>query len=308
MNSMNAINAKNSNNANNAINGVINLYKPPDITSHKAVKKVQGILGAKKAGHAGTLDPFAEGVLLVCINSATRIVEFLIDLKKEYIVEIQLGIETDTFDITGNTVNEKDPSHVTEEQLIDVFSNFRGEILQTPPVYSAIKKGGVPLYKLARKGITVEPEPRRVYIEELKLLNFNTPYVIISVKCSKGTYVRSLVNDIGRQLEVGAVVKSLKRTAVGNFRAEESVSLSELEAGNYRIYTIDEVLSFIPSLTLDELQSRMASHGNGFYIKEKYHKGRYRLKGPDGLLLGIGKINDNQYLKIEKIFGDNIKH
>ncbi len=295
-------------NANNEINGVINLYKPPDITSHNAVKKVQRILGVKKAGHAGTLDPFAEGVLLVCLNRATRVVEYLMDLKKEYIVEFQLGLETDTFDRTGRIIKEKDPSLVTETQLKDVLTGFTGEILQTPPVYSALKKGGVPLYKLARRGVIVEPEPRRVFIEELKLLNFTIPYVIIYIKCSKGTYVRSLVKDIGRELKVGATVSSLKRIAVGHFRVEESVSFTDIERGNFRAYSIDEVLSFVPSIELDEKQSRLASHGTGFFVKASYQKGRYRIKGQDGRLLGIGMISDDRYLKIEKIFEDKRKY
>lgn len=298
------MNATNAINAINAINGVINLYKPPDITSHRAVKKVQAILGARKAGHAGTLDPFAEGVLLVCLNSATRIVQYLMELKKEYIVEFQLGMETDTFDITGRVIRETDPSGISESQLRDVLSGFQGEILQTPPAYSAVKKGGVPLYKLARKGIEVKAEPRRVFIEEIGLLNFNPPCAIIKVRCSKGTYVRSLVKDIGRELGVGATVRSLKRTAIGDFKADAAVGFEELKRGDFKLYSMDEVLSFIPSLILDRQQSRLAFHGTGFFVKEFTKKGRYRLKKWDGGFIGIGNLDDRGYLKIEKIFKD----
>ncbi len=285
--------------------GVINLYKPPGITSHKAVKEVQKILKAKKAGHTGTLDPFAEGVLLVCIIQATRISEYLTDFDKEYLVTAQLGIQTDTYDITGKVLKETDPGKITENELKAVLEKFRGEIEQTPPIFSAIKKNGIPLYKYARKGITVELKPRLVNIYEIELVKFNSPYAIIRVSCSKGTYIRSLINDIGRELLVGATVKELKRTAIGNFRIEDSDTLESIKKGEYRLYSFNESLSHLPAIILNDSQLRLAVNGTGFSYEEKQSGHLYRLLDSKGNFVGIGYLTDSNFLKIEKIFKDN---
>ncbi len=284
--------------------GIINLYKPPDITSHNAVKRVQKILRTKKAGHAGTLDPFAEGVLLVCINRATRIVQYLTELDKSYIVEAVLGIETDSYDMTGRILKKQTSVDVTEQQVRDVLKRFEGEIIQRPPVYSAIKREGVPLYRLARKGIMVEPPPRRVKIKGIRLLNFDLPYVIIEVNCSKGTYVRSLIYDMGRLLKVGATVKALKRTAIGPYRVEDSDSFEDIEARRFRLISLEQALSIFPSLRLDDRQSRLAIHGTGFFIGRELKPGRYSLIDSKGGFLGVATLKENGQLKIEKILID----
>ncbi|NOX19833.1 MAG: tRNA pseudouridine(55) synthase TruB [Nitrospirae bacterium] len=288
--------------------GVINLYKPPGITSHKAVKEVQKILKAKKAGHTGTLDPFAEGVLLVCINQATRISEYLTGFDKEYLVTAQLGLQTDTFDITGKVIKETDPGGIKEDDLKAVLENFRGEIEQIPPLFSAIKKNGIPLYKYARKGITVELKPRLVNIYEIELVKFNLPYAIIRVSCSKGTYIRSLIHDIGRELLVGATVKELKRIAIGKFHIKEADTIESIKAGQYHLYSLNESLSHLPFLLLNNNQLRLAVNGTGFAIDKMGEPGDIiRLLDRNGNFIGIGRIAGNNFLKIQKIIKDNKK-
>ncbi len=282
---------------------VVNLNKPPDITSHQAGRKVQRILGASKAGHAGTLDPFAEGVLLVCLNDATRITEYLSSLEKEYIAHLQLGIVTDTLDITGRIIEEEDPSGITEDGIIRVLGQFKGELMQMPPMYSAIKQKGVPLYKLARQGITVQREERRVFIAMMELLSFSLPEFAVRIRCSKGTYIRSLARDIGEVLGVGAVVKRLQRTAIGHFKVEDSVSFEALRQGKCTFSSMDEALAHLNELTLNDDQFRLAGHGTEFFAETGISEGELvRLKSPGGDFFAIGKFKDGGLMKIEKVF------
>ncbi len=282
---------------------VVNLNKPPDITSHQAGRKVQRILGASKTGHAGTLDPFAEGVLLVCLNDATRITEYLSSLEKEYIAHLQLGMVTDTLDITGSIVREEDPSGIDEDRIIRVLRQFKGELMQVPPMYSAIKQKGVPLYKLARQGITVQREERRVFIAMMELLSFSLPEFAVRIRCSKGTYIRSLARDIGEVLGVGAVVKRLQRTAIGHFNVEDSVSFEALRKGKCTFSSMDEALAHLKELTLDDDQFRLAGHGTEFFAKPGISEGELvRLKSPGGDFFAIGKFKNGGLMKIEKVF------
>ena len=272
---------------------VINLNKPPDITSHQAGRKVQRILGASKAGHAGTLDPFAEGLLLVCLNDSTRITEYLSSLEKEYIAHFQLGIVTDTLDITGSIVREEDPSGIDEDRIIRVLRQFEGELMQVPPMYSAIKQKGVPLYKLARKGVTVPREERRVFIGVMELLSFSLPEFVVRIRCSKGTYIRSLARDIGEALGVGAVVRRLQRTAIGHFKIEDSVSFEALQRGVFTFSSMDEALGHLDELILNDDQFRLASHGTAFFAGAGMPGGELvRLKSPAGDFFAIGKLQD----------------
>jgi tRNA pseudouridine55 synthase len=305
--------------------GVINLYKPADITSHQATKKVQKITGAGKAGHSGTLDPFAEGILLVCINEATRITEYLSELEKEYIATIRLGIETDTHDITGSVIVDEecgseciDPKirvPVSRERLLEVLERFRGEIMQVPPMYSAIKVKGVPLYRFARKGIEIERGRRRVNISRLELTDYSYPDLVVMIRCSKGTYIRSLAHDIGRALGTGAVVVSLKRTAVGHFKEKDAVTFEELKEGKYTIIEMDRALKHLQELHLTDEQFRLARHGTGFRVTRGALKRTpnaragevFRLKGPDGEFFGTGIIDEGLQLKVRKVFSGCIK-
>lgn len=210
------------------MDGVININKPKGITSHDVVKRVKRILGAKKVGHGGTLDPEATGVLPILVGKATKISCFLINSDKEYIGIMKLGEETDTLDATGKVISEFSGPLPTEGEIIEAFSRFLGKIPQIPPMYSAKKIRGSPLYVLARRGINVEREAKEVTIYSLDLLKIEPPFVTFRALCSKGTYVRSLVSEIGKALGCGAYLSSLVRTRVGDLRIEDSISIEEI--------------------------------------------------------------------------------
>ena len=202
------------------IHGVLNLNKPPKLTSRQAVDRVKRILNVKKAGHGGTLDPDATGVLLICLGDGTKLFEALQAGTKEYEGALILGITTDTFDANGKIIKTADTSQLTVDQIRSVCQQFIGEIEQIPPMFSAVKHKGKPLYKLARRGIEVERRSRRVLIESLELLSFNIPEIRFRVVCSKGTYIRVLAEDIGAALGCGAHLSKLTRTRSGVFKIE----------------------------------------------------------------------------------------
>lgn len=209
-------------------NGVINVYKEPGYTSFDVVAKLRGILKQKKIGHTGTLDPMAEGVLLVLLGQATKLSDMLTAKEKEYEAELKLGITTDTEDILGNVLSEK-PVSVTPEQIEEVFMSFVGTYPQIPPMYSAIKKDGKKLYEYARAGIEIKREAREVTVYSLDIRSVELPYVRFSVKCSKGTYIRSLCRDIGEKLGTGAVMSALVRSEVNGFLDKDALRLAEIE-------------------------------------------------------------------------------
>ena len=233
------------------INGFVVIDKPAGITSHDVVSRVRRILGTRKVGHTGTLDPFATGVLPVAVNIGTKVIPFLDEGSKTYEAQLRLGVTTDTLDMTGAILSESDPSIVTREQFVSCITAFTGAISQIPPMYSAIKQGGQPLYKLARQGVEVERIARDVEIYSLELLSFDLPHVSIRVICSRGTYVRSLADDIGRQLGCGAALQELRRTASGPFRIENSITLVELETAAAEGRA--EALCLSPIAVLDHL-------------------------------------------------------
>jgi tRNA pseudouridine55 synthase len=243
------------------MNIVINLNKPENISSQQAVTKVKRLFAAGKAGHAGTLDPIATGVLIVCLNEATKITRFLSALDKEYVVRLKLGERTDTYDLTGRIIEKKDFGFLHESDIHKVLSNYKGQIMQTPPMYSAIKKDGIPLYELARKGISIERPGRMVHIYAIELLNFDLPYLDLRVSCSKGTYIRTLCEDIGNALGIGAHMVSLKRTKTGKFKIENSVSLEELKFKKDACYSIDSAISHFNEIILDENSYQKAKNG-----------------------------------------------
>ena len=211
------------------INGFVVIDKPAGITSHDVVSRVRRILGTRKVGHTGTLDPFATGVLPVAVLDGTKAIPFLDEGVKCYEALLQLGVVTDTLDMTGKLLGESDWSSVSGQQLLDAFDRFTGPILQTPPMYSAIKQGGQPLYKLARLGLEVERAARPVEIHSIELLSFTPPFVSIRVTCSRGTYVRTLADDIGAVIGCGAALKELRRTASGPFEISAAHTLEDLE-------------------------------------------------------------------------------
>ena len=205
--------------------GLFIVRKPPGPSSFDVIRKARRELGTKKIGHAGTLDPLAEGVLILGVGRATKLLTALVGLDKSYRAGLRLGVRTDTYDSTGRVVEECDASlvrEVNEEKLREALARFRGETEQVPPMYSALKRDGRPLYRLAREGVEVERKPRRVRIDRLELVDFSPPDVVIELDCSKGTYVRSLVEDVGRALGVGAHMTALVRTRVGPFTIEQA--------------------------------------------------------------------------------------
>ena len=247
--------------------GIINVYKERGFTSHDVVAKLRGILRQKKIGHTGTLDPEAEGVLPVCLGSATKVCELLTDKEKMYRAVLLLGTTTDTQDTTG-TVREEKPVTCGEQAVRDCIASFIGEQDQIPPMYSALKVNGKKLYELARQGIEVERKPRRITIRQIEICEVDLPHITMEVTCSKGTYIRTLCHDIGAALGCGGCMESLLRTQVGPFRLEESVRLGEIEqlrdAGRLfeRIRPIDSVFQSYEVLQLTQASDRLVQNGN----------------------------------------------
>jgi tRNA pseudouridine55 synthase len=292
---------------------IIALNKPKDITSQDAVTRAKRILKIKKAGHTGTLDPMATGLLLVCMNRATRIASYFSSLNKEYRAVMKLGEATDTQDAYGKIISKTDKVEIERPVISEALESFRGGILQMPPMHSALKYEGQPLYKLARQGIEVERKLREVTIYDINLLNVSSSYVTFHVACSKGTYIRTLCDDIGKKLGVGAHLFELERTAIGPFRIEDSLSFDELknvdinEAGIKGIYSMDKALSWMPELKIDDVTLRAVKHGNPIRIatlSDAYYKAEgIRIKSPDGDLLAVGSYSpDRNIIKMDVVF------
>ena len=282
--------------------GIICLDKPRDMTSFMAVKKASRLLGVKKAGHTGTLDPMATGVLVVMLGYSTRFIELLPEHKKSYTARVKLGITTNTLDITGNILSES-PVNVTKEQLLSVTENFKGEILQTPPMYSALKKDGERLYDLARKGIEIEREQRKITIEKLEIYDFNGIEFSMDVTCSAGTYIRSLCDDIGAKLGCGAVMTELRRTSANGFSIEKSVTLEELEKlvsenrTDEVITSVETALISYPEITVTNPQANRFHNGGALdyaRLHGDYPVGIYRVYSPQRKLLGLGEIKEEK--------------
>lgn len=248
-------------------NGLINVYKEPGFTSMDAVAVLRGILKQKKIGHTGTLDPAAEGVLMVCLGNATKLCTFLEDKDKEYECRMLLGSETDTEDTTG-TVLRKTDVECSEEEIADAINSFIGDIKQIPPMYSALKKDGKKLYELAREGKVIEREARDIKIYDIDIKEIKIPYVTFTVHCSKGTYIRSLCRDIGEKLGCGGCMEHLKRTAVSFFEEKDSLKLSEIEAlakeGKIDEFILptSDVFSDLKSLYVKEESTKIIANGN----------------------------------------------
>ena len=246
---------------------IVNLFKPVGPTSFDMVCSVRKILGVKKAGHIGTLDPAAEGVLPICLNRSTRIIQFLSPLQKTYRATLELGSETDTQDATGRKISTKDPSLVNETKIKQVFQTFVGEKDQIPPMYSAKKKNGIPLYKLARNGINIARDPVKVTIYSIDFIKKEKNQVLFEVRCSAGTYIRTLSHDIGKKLGCYAHMVRLTRTKVGLFGLGRTLTLEELklayEEGSLpeKLLPLEEALSFLPAIRVKEEYLESVSHG-----------------------------------------------
>jgi len=225
------------------MNGVLVLDKPKGITSQKAVSEVNKVIKAKRAGHTGTLDPFATGVLPICFDTATKIIPYMKNDFKKYEAVIHLGISTDTLDNTGKVLKEEDPGILNKNLITDAFSKYKGKIMQIPPMYSAVKKDGIRLYELARKGIEVERAPKAVTINKIELVEFDSPYVRFTVECSRGTYIRVLAEDISNDLGCGGHLTELRRIESDGFNIDRAVTLEDVKNGNIELASLNDVLS-----------------------------------------------------------------
>ena len=233
------------------MHGLLLIDKPAGFSSHDVVRQVRRICRTRKVGHAGTLDPLATGVLPVAVGDGTKILQFLFSDNKSYRATLKLGVSTDTLDSEGQVVAECPVPDLTSASLESVCARFRGDIMQVPPMYSALKKNGVPLYKLAREGKEVEREARAVSIDELEIVDIDLPFVTIDVACSKGTYIRTLIDDIGAELGCGAHMTELRRTRSGAFDISACVTLEQLKQAEENIpglLSLDESLSGCPAV------------------------------------------------------------
>ncbi|NLZ82036.1 MAG: tRNA pseudouridine(55) synthase TruB [Clostridiales bacterium] len=268
------------------INGIININKEKGYTSHDVVAKMRGILKTKKIGHTGTLDPDAEGVLPLCIGNATKLVNLITDKDKTYEAVLKLGITTDTQDITGKVLKTADV-HVLTDDIEKVINSYIGGYMQLPPMYSAIKVNGKKLYELARQGKEIERERRSVIIHNIKILEINEDdhEISITVDCGKGTYIRTLINDIGEELGCGGTMKSLIRTAAGGFRIQNSYKLSDIEELvktdqlDKALQKTEDALSAYPKLVIDKEFEKLVHNGNPFLINHLVEPNQSPLDG-----------------------------
>ena len=248
------------------IDGVVLLDKPSGMSSQSAVTSVKRLLHAEKAGHTGTLDPMATGLLPVCLGEATKYSQDLLDADKAYLAQLRFGIQTDTGDAQGQIIAEKSTAEVVDnamaKTLIDaILPHFIGDIQQVPPMYSALKRDGKPLYEYARSGIEIEREARRITIYSIKLLNVQWPVIDIEVHCSKGTYIRVLAEDMGHALGCGGHLIGLRRTMVGHLSLAQSASLESLQHSAPQILPVDALLQTLPELTVDDIQAKRLEMG-----------------------------------------------
>jgi tRNA pseudouridine55 synthase len=295
------------------LDGILNIDKPAGKTSYGVVAIVKRLSGERRVGHAGTLDPAATGVLPVCLGQATRIVEFLVPAAKTYHAEIELGIATDTFDASGKVMQRDDPSSIELDKFQTALASFRGPIRQTPPMYSALKHHGQPLYKLARAGINVERKSRTVTVHRLELVSWQLPVAALEIECSKGTYIRSLAHDLGQALGCGAHLKSLVRTRCGIFGIEDAVSLSKLEeafhCGEWQrfLYPVDSVLQDFDAVVVDDTAVTAMKNGQSIAVADSHvadGDNLYRRAySRDGSFLGILRyVPDKGLWQPKKVF------
>ncbi|KEI01407.1 tRNA pseudouridine(55) synthase TruB [Clostridium botulinum] len=287
------------------MDGILNIYKPVGITSFDVVRQIKKITGIKKIGHTGTLDPLAKGVLPICIGKGTKIVDYLMKDFKVYKAELKLGVITDTYDREGKKLSVKDVK-VSKEEIIDAINSFKGDILQVPPMYSALKVNGKRLYELAREGKEIERAARPVTIYDIEILEISIPYVKFIVKCSKGTYIRSLCYDIGYKLDCGGAMWDLERVQSGSFNKDNSIILENLTKDNVEDYiiSIDDALSQYDKAVVNAKAEKLLV--NGVRIADKRLLNTIelnklcRIYNEDNKFLGLG-LRNNQGLKIEKL-------
>ena len=284
------------------MNGIVIIDKPQGWTSQDVTARLRRVFNTRRIGHGGTLDPMATGVLPVFVGRATRGVEFFEHAEKTYETVLRLGITTDTEDISGTVLTEQD-AFVTGEQLEEVLANFRGEILQVPPMYSALKVGGQKLVDLARKGKEVERQPRPITIHELRLLGMDADGIHLRVRCSKGTYIRTLCKDIGEALGCGGCMAALRRVQAGEYTIDEAVPLQtllETEDPEPYLRPVDTMFRQYDAITLTEKQELRCRNGNSFSIT--LPDGTYRAYGKNGEFLALSKVDSGIMSTIKSFF------
>lgn len=303
---------------NEQLNGIICINKPQEFTSFDVIAKMRGIMRVKRLGHAGTLDPMATGVLPVFVGRATKACDILPDRDKVYTAGFKLGLISDTQDVFGNITEERGAEGITEDMIRDTLQKFRGDIMQIPPMYSAVMINGQRLYDLARQGIVVEREPREVTIFSLELLSYNGEEKsgTLEISCSKGTYIRTLINDIGESLGCGGIMTELVRTRACGFGLEDCVTLEDLQAlanedvsAEKYLFPIEKVFGYLRPVRLNAHQERLYRGGVRLDIDKMKgafkgsHDDKYRVYGEDGAFIGTAAVDyETREFKVDKNF------
>lgn len=284
------------------VNGILLLDKPLGISSNAALQEVKHLFKAAKAGHTGNLDPLATGMLPLCFGEATKMSAYLLDSDKVYIGTCKLGVRTSSADAEGEVIQTREVPELSEAQVLEVLEKFKGDIEQIPPMHSALKQNGQPLYKLARQGIEVERQPRPVTIFELNLLEMGGDELKLYVHCSKGTYIRTLVEDIGEMLGCGAHLSQLRRTRVGPFQEAGMITLDELQQQaedegasslDRHLLPLDHALGNYPEIKLTENSLFYVKQGQAVQVPNAPTSGWVRLCDADGVFIGVGAVLDD---------------
>lgn len=283
------------------VTGVLLLDKPIGMTSNAALQKVKRLFRARKAGHTGSLDPLASGLLPICMGEATKISSFLLNADKRYRTEVTLGVKTTTADAEGEVLETRPVGELTSDAVEQVLDRFRGQIEQVPPMHSAIKVQGEPLYKLAHQGIEVERQPRAVTIYQLDLLALEADRLVLDIRCSKGTYVRTLAEDIGEALGCGGHVSALRRTEVGHFSLDSAVTMERLEADreggpealDVHLLPTESVVDNWPDVRLSDDAAYYLRMGQAVLVPRAPTEGWVRLYENRGGFMGVGEVLDD---------------
>jgi tRNA pseudouridine55 synthase len=292
------------------INGIVLLDKDTGLSSNAALQKVKQLFFAKKAGHTGSLDPLASGILPICLGQATKVAQFLLDDDKRYFVRGKLGENTDTYDCEGVVIKTQPFKQLNQDEIMAVALSFKGDILQVPPMYSALKKDGQPLYKLARQGIEIERPARPVTIHDINFISYEQGVMTLDVSCSKGTYIRSLIQDIGDKLGCGAHVIELRRTGFAHLDISETIKFCELEAlvtEDYRqldahIFPSENMLPNIQDASLDVQQTIDIKFGRAVQSDQLGDQHTVKLFNPDHEFLGVGELSKDGVIAPKRLF------
>jgi tRNA pseudouridine55 synthase len=288
--------------------GILLLDKPMGISSNAALQRAKRILSVRKAGHSGTLDPFATGLLILLFGQATKVADYLLNSDKWYRCTLRLGQETSTGDREGEVTFQARPDF-DQGQLDAALAQLRGRIAQIPPMYSAIKRDGQPLYRLARKGVEVPREARMIEVYALELLSWQDDELVLDIHCSKGTYVRSLAQDLGRMLGCGAHIAELRRMRSGSFSLDAAYTLDDLTAAvaeeRCPLQAMDLALQDLPAVTLTENTAHYVRQGQGVVIAHAPPPGRIRLYGPQAQFLGLGEVMEDGKVAPRRLMGVN---